>query len=165
MKPIKSWEEADDVLRLLGVAEIGIEKLEHKLTLKIQELKDHCADLAKRDQAFAAECREALEAFWISNRPKDQKSRTLNHGSLGQRSSRAVKMLRGWTHKKALPALLLAKLLHFVRVKNELDKDAVLKASPAEVAKLRECGVGIEDRETFFAEPDRAVIAGKEVED
>lgn len=162
---IANWDQADVGLRDLGLAQIALESIEGRLNTKIAALKEEAAESAAPALERIAELTDALEAFWLAHRGEvTGKSQTLIFGTLGQRASRAVRFLRGWTATKSLGALLCDRsLADFIRTAHTLDKDAVLKAGAAQIGRLRECGVGIQDREKFYAEPARVAIEGKEV--
>lgn len=58
---------------------------------------------------------------------------------------------KAWTWDRVLETLESMKLTHFIRVKTEVDKDALkTKANPAQLAAV---GCRIDQDETFFVEP------------
>jgi len=154
--PIRDWAEADAALCEMGQCQVNVGRLDTSLQLRLTTLKFRYVEDAKPFLDREAELREGLELFWLAHRDDvaPAKSRALNFGALGTRASRAVAMLRGWTKEKAIAALS-AGLADFLRPKPpDISRERVLDATPEELALLRKCGLGIEERETFFAEPD-----------
>ncbi len=157
---LKDWNQADGALREAGLAQILLERIEGDLARRMAELKTRAEEQAAPHQERLAALEEALERFWLARRGDvaPAKSRLLTFGALGTRASRAVRYLRGWTAEKVIGALGHG-FAQFLRVEHSVDKSAILKAPPEQLAELRRCGVAIEERERFFAEPDRATLA------
>lgn len=155
---IASWDAADSALREIGERMMRVQTREAALNRSIMQLKELTANEVFPDQERIAALEEALEIFWLEHRKGGpDRSRALNFGKLGSRASRAVKFLRGWTMEKAVIAIQSQgrALAAYLRIKATLDREAVLSVADAtDLEALRTYGVGIEDRETFFAEPD-----------
>jgi phage host-nuclease inhibitor protein Gam len=147
---------ADAWLRKKGLAEIEIDRIEADLNEKIATLKERAVKEAAEHQAVVRMADEALEAFWQRQyKPGGAKSMTLTFGVLGARASRAVKLLRPLADVIEALGSGFAK---FLRVKQTVNKEALLDASAEELRELRRY-LEIEPRETFYAEPDREAIA------
>lgn len=160
---LESWQDADQALRDLGLAQIAVERIEGTLAVKIAELKNWAEHCAAPHKAAAARLEDALERFWLAHRSElERKSWRGTYGAMGTRASRAVRLLRGWTAEKAALAVAGqgAVLSAYLRVKRWLDREAVLRCTDAvDREALRSCGLAIEEREKFFAEPDREKLA------
>jgi phage host-nuclease inhibitor protein Gam len=114
------------------------------------------------DLAAAIKEKSALVQAWADANHDafgNRKSLTLTHGTIGYRTGNPkVKTLAGWTFSRVLEKLKSLPWGHaFVRVKEELDKDAILSThatgsfSPGD---LRTIGVRVEQDETFFVDPN-----------
>lgn len=160
---IKTWAQADAGLRELGLCQAQIEQLGGRLDQGITRLKERAAKLSAPLQKRAVTLEQELAAFWADHAPEvaPHRSVKLTFGSFGVRSSRAVALLKKWTEQKVIEALAAADgLRRFLRIaKPTLNRLAVLGAPAEELASLEKCGIRVEERESFFAEPDRARLA------
>ena len=148
-----SWEEADYLLRVKCEAQLDLEGVNAWLTDAVNDAKAKAAKTAEPLHERIAGIDAALKAFWKQHAEevKPAKSRPLNFGTIGSRASKAVKFLKGWKVAKILD-LLPAR---FVRTKKYIDRNVILAKPPED---LLEYGLFIEEKETFFAEPDRAAV-------
>jgi phage host-nuclease inhibitor protein Gam len=111
----------------------------------------------------AIEDKTALLATWAQNAPdefpKGLKSIKLTHGVVGFRTGTPkLKTLAKWTWDRVLENIkALPSLKGFLRVKEEVNKDAILSAYSEErlfPQDLRTLGVQVVQDEAFFVEPD-----------
>ncbi len=159
---ITAWDDAEQALRELGLRQIAIINIEGTLNASIDAMKAQAVLDAAPHQAKIKQLQAALELFWMAAR-KDQKSQKFTFGTLGTRASRAVRTIRNWRMETVIAALQ-AGMSEFLRsvTKHSIDKERVLAASEDELVLLRKCGIDVEYRETFFAEPDLERIRSSE---
>ena len=95
--------------------------------------------------------------------PKDRKSIPMTSGTLGFRTGtpKLALLSRAWSWEKVIWAIL-DRGYNFIRVKQEVDKEAILAfvaagpepAAELEAKILKPIGLQIRQDETFFIEPD-----------
>lgn len=156
---IKTWEDADDALHLLGVADIEIARGQAEMAELIASTK---ADYDERISGLIEARKDlvkALEAFAKAHR-KDMpgKSIALTFGVLGFRQSPpAVKFV--WAVDRVIEALRLKKLSTCIRVIEEPNKDTLKLLDADTLAAVGSKLTGGKDK--FFAEPALAKIEEK----
>ena len=101
-----------------------------------------------------------------------KKSIAFVQGIIGFRTGTPkLKTLAGWTFARVLNQLIEFKRKKFIRLKQEVDKEAILAAySQDEIgnSELKQIGLKVEQDETFFVEPavtetePRQTVAAKE---
>jgi len=109
----------------------------------------------------AIEEKTALLETWASANPDEfppgRKSVEMVQGVIGYRTGMPkLKTLLRWTWAKVLDAIKAAGITEFVRVKEEVDKEAILSAFAQErvtSADLKHFGVEVAQDEAFFVEP------------
>lgn len=157
-KDISSMEKAIELLGRIRElsAEILSLKLEHER--KQKALDDQYASALDALAERKAEVESKLEQW--SEEHQDvfgpNKSVETMHGRFGWRiSPPAIRLVKPATWAKVLEALERSRdLSRFVRVKAEVDKEALLAARAELGAEtLRRIGLTVEQRETFYVEP------------
>ena len=125
--------------------------LDQQLTTIRQKYEGRIDSAAKQ-----IEQKSGLLQQWAEASPEefgDKKSIDFLHGRVGFRTGNpALKTLSGWTFKRVLEVIDR----HFVRTKEELDKEAVLGAFAREELlekDLRTVGLRVVQEEAFFVEP------------
>lgn len=110
------------------------------------------------------EQKSALLQQWAEASPEDfaeRKSVEFLHGRVGFRTGNpTLKTLSGWTFKRVLEVITRS----FVRVKEELDKEAILAAYAAGTltdGELRAVGLRVVQDESFYVDPKVEEAAGK----
>lgn len=154
---IGSVEELEQVFgeyaaSVLELATLSVE-LERRLQQARTEFEDEMA-LAKEDcDGLFAD----IQSFGVLHPElfKDKKSLDLVHGTIGFRTGTpAIKLLAGVKTEHAVQ--LASKLLPTcIRIKAELDKDALLArfaSGELPAAKLAEVGLQVERKEVFYAD-------------
>ena len=150
---IQSWAGADEALGFIRELDASIGKREAEKEESLKALQDRydaqITPLIERRDALA----KALEEFTTFNRGDlDGQSRKLNHGVVGFRlGQRALAKLAKWTWAKVLEKIEAMGLSHFVRVKKEVDREAILR-SDMDARALKTLGVEIVQEERFYYE-------------
>ena len=138
------------------------QKRRESLTEKTASAK---ARMLKLEQSFMAWAEDNRHEFG------DKKSLDLTHGIIAFRATPpAVKTKKGFTFASALELIKRSKKLvdRFVRTKEELDKEGILRAysvweaepknkDGVSSAELAECGLEVQQSENFYVEPKLAV--------
>jgi phage host-nuclease inhibitor protein Gam len=147
--PIKDWQEADRLVRIIGESRASIEKSEAEAKNKIDVIKARLAgDVEGTQKLIETTCR-SIEAFALAH--KDDfgaaKSRELNFGIIGWRKSTFIT-----NGKKTLELVknIYGKACAYIRVKESLDKEALARLTDE---KLAEIGARREITDDFFVEP------------
>lgn len=163
---IRTREDAETVLGEIAVITINKTRTLAQMDGEIAAIrKNYEANLAAYDKSLAEKTR--LLADWAEiNRdtafPKKAKSITFVQGTLGFRTSNPSVVLTGraWSWDKVLATLQALRWRKFVRIKREVDKEAILAryAKAKDQGKfdtfLARCGLKIKQDETFFVDPN-----------
>lgn len=149
----KSLEEAAEFLSLVGQEKRKIEKIQSILNEKIEEWKSKAMVEVKSYDEKISQLVEGLFAFAESNREKltdggKRKTVEVPTGTFGWRMTPPAVSLRDV--ESILESLKSLKLKRFIRIKEEVDKEAMLKEP--DVAKTVK-GVSITQREEFVVKP------------
>ncbi|WP_022655583.1 host-nuclease inhibitor Gam family protein [uncultured Desulfovibrio sp.] len=155
---INSLEEADAVLAEIAGRKRLIALHEIQLKEDVDRLKAKCAAQCEPLKQDIAQREQALVQFGIARKEelfRGKKSLSLNFGTIGFRASSALKTAKKLTWERVL-GLIKEKGLPCVRVKEEVDKEA-LRSLSAE--KLAEVGCKLEQTDDFFYEINEAELA------
>lgn len=162
---IESWKEADKVLKEIAVRFSQIQKDENEYNEREQALRAEMTakHAPLRDEIQAYEL--GLEDFCNEHRSDfgDRKSKELSHGIVNFRlHPPSVQKIKGVTWDAAINLIKASRkwLERFVRIKEDVDKDAVLAAhanSEITPAELYQLGMAIEQKESFGYELKLAV--------
>lgn len=113
-----------------------------------RELSDLAERIEHRTELIEEYCARHPDLF-----PKDRRSIELPHATIGYRTGQpAAKTKRGWTWSAVLEAIKDRKWTEFLRVKEEVNKDALVAARD-QTDRLDKIGVVIDQAERFFIEP------------
>lgn len=148
---LKSWDEADQALRQIGICDLAIQNIEGKMNLEILEIKQAAKDSLKP----LVEKKEGLELAlkeWTELNRTDIKGKTrkLVFGTVGFRLSTKVLVAKDKV-KAVIASLLRMKLSDCVKVTYTLKKDE-LKKLPEET--LSELGVVLKEEDGFGYDVD-----------
>lgn len=164
---LTSFEDVDQALLELGQHEASIQHEEAVLNDGIQKLRDAFdkATVDVRDRASALQGN--IEAYCVEHKDEFEKRRVkeLVHGVVGFRTSPPKVMLlnRKYNWKTVLELLKRLRLSRFVRVQEEVDKEALLAASASKEItdeKLAAAGMKIDQGEQFVVEIKWETIGG-----
>ena len=161
---ISSRAEAETTLGEIAASTASLNQLkaelDQELTAVRQRYEQRIDALSKQ-----IETQSGLLQQWAEGAPEEfpegRKSIELLHGRLGFRTSNpALKTIAGWTFKKVLEVITP----DFIRVKQDLDKEAVLAAHASGYlndSKLKSVGLRVVQEEAFFIEPKIEEAAAK----
>jgi len=152
---LESWPSVDATLRQLCLwqsEETGLEaEMNEQLTAVRARYEIRLSEIAEQRKAQAA----LIEQFCVDHRAEfdARKSRELTHGTVNFRTSPpSVRLVgRKWTWPSVLETLL-KRLQQFVRTKQEVNKDEILRAHAAgEITdeRLADVGLKVSQDETF----------------
>jgi phage host-nuclease inhibitor protein Gam len=157
-----SIDEANAAFAELAKADSSNKKMNAEMDLAITKIREKYQDKVEENNLVISEKTEVLETY-LKLHPEvlgKNKSIELIHGTIGFRTNTpSLKTLKGFTWescKNLVQALLGNK---YVRVKEELDKEALLADREEEKdgvqleASFSKCGFEVKQEETFFIKP------------
>ncbi|MEA4892628.1 MAG: host-nuclease inhibitor Gam family protein [Peptococcaceae bacterium] len=157
---IRSWEEADQVLKEIASLEIELADIEGALNLKINAEKERADTEARPLRDRLELLGSQLKDFAETSRAEfgKAKSRQLTFGSLGWRASKAI------TIKKALTERIIGNLKRLgmddcIKTTETISKE-ILSTYPDE--KIIQAGATLKKADTFWYEVDRTSLAGNQ---
>lgn len=153
---LKSWDEVDKALKSIAAIKAMVMALEGewnderiKLQNKYQPALDrYNADIIGRERDVQLYCEENKSLF------EETRSRSLNFGTVGFRlGTGALKTLKGFTWEAVKNVVKKSKkyATDFIRVKEDLDKQAILGAQLKE-QELANLGMFIHQEDSFYYE-------------
>lgn len=156
--PIPNAKHADDILARMAELSGQIEKAKFDAAEEINITKDRLADTVDDLNETLDRYHKSLESFAVNNKDIFGKARSkkLNHGTIGWRSSTVMKISNA-TKKNPTGTLELlkqhfkTKFKQFVKIKETVDKNALKRLTDEQLALVK---ARREDREVFFVEPD-----------
>lgn len=155
VQSISTLDEADAVLARIAARKRELTLKEIALKEDVDALKLKCGQDCEPIKQDIEAMEQALIRFSESKKTEifaRKKSIALTFGTLGFRASTAVKPMKKTTWEQVLGILKQTKdsaLAACIRIKQEVDKDALRQLPPE---KLAEAGCRLEDRDTFFYE-------------
>lgn len=150
---IKTLEDANLALKEIGLLEHELEAIDGEANKKIAEIKADCAKQGEGLRKRITDLSAMLGAFAEYNREelfKDRKSQKLSFGEFGYRKSTAISV-----KKTTLELLKKLKLVRYIRIKEEIDKDLMAEMtdeSLAQVDAVRKV------KDSFFCEANREQV-------
>lgn len=171
---IETREEAESILGEIALTTINKQKLTAAMDSDLATVRQRYeSSIAACDQDLKLKT-EQLCAWAQSHRsefPKDRKSIDFVHGSLGFRKGTPEVMVlsRAWTWAKVLAMITLLRWRKFIRIKREVNKEAILQRaaaakSPEKFATLlARIGVKVVQEESFFVDPKLTPVETRQV--
>ena len=150
---IKTLEDANLALKEIGLLEHELEAIDGEANKKIAEIKADCAKQGEGLRKRITDLSALLGAFAEYNREelfKDRKSQKLSFGEFGYRKSTSISV-----KKTTLELLKKLKLVRYIRIKEEIDKDLMAEMtdeSLAQVDAVRKV------KDSFFCEANREQV-------
>jgi len=150
---IKTLDEANMVLKDIGILEKELESIDSDAHKQIAEIKEEAANKGKGIRQRIADCSALLGAYAEYNKAelfKDRKSVQLSFGSFGYRKSTSISV-----KKTTLELLKKLKMAKYIRIKEEPDKEAMANLDDdtlAQVDSVRKI------KDDFFCEADKEEI-------
>ena len=157
----KSVEELTEFIGKIGEHQRGLDKIQTKLNNQVEEIKTRAVADSLTYQETIDQLFEGIYIFAESHRDEltekgKKKTVTLPTGDLLWRlNPPSVSFRRGWDNDKVVELCKALDLPGFIRTKEEVDKEAMLKRP--EVAETIE-GVKIEQKEQFVVKPSEIGI-------
>lgn len=155
-------EEAETAFAMYAQADAVQQQVTSKMDEAITKIREkHAANLAElaeiKEKAF-----EEMLTYAENNRDDfgKKKSMELTHGTIGFRTGTpALKAAKGFTWK-SITVLLSKNYKDFVRQVTEPAKDKILadRLTPSTKLMMEECGIMVDQAETFFVEPKKELI-------
>jgi phage host-nuclease inhibitor protein Gam len=153
-------EEAEALFADYAKADAKSQKLQAEMDIKITKVREQYQDeLAKlteeREDKF-----KRLQHFALSNKDLFSKKKSLEftHGILGFRTGNpALKTRKGYTWTTVLDLLKRGNHTHLVRIKEEVNKEAILADRDDEDMRvlMDKIGVDVVQDEAFYVEPKK----------
>ncbi len=158
---IRTYEDVDKALLELGRHEGFIAKKEAEMNKRIQDIKDRFNEQTADARAAKQMIEQDIKSFCMINKADFMKSRAkkLIHGVIGFRTNppKVVQLNRKFTVKTSLELLKKIFTGKYVRMKEEIDKEAILADYSKEELtddKLAAVGLRVDQDEKFFVEID-----------
>ncbi len=148
---LQNWDQVNERLAESGLIDLELQEIEAVMNLAISSAKETASlnskDLKSRQQVIAMEVKEYVDY----NRDDIKgKEKLLAHGKVGYRLSTKISVpIRKVA--EILKNLKLKNMLDCIRVKEDVDKEALRKYTAEEIAEIG-CMKKVED--VFFMEPD-----------
>ena len=140
-------------------ASASVAKINAEIDLKVAQIREKKADELSAHNAEMERTFEVLQAYAVENRDMlftKKKSLETAHGTIGFRTG-TPKLAKSKKYTwEGILDLVKTHLPDFVRTKSELNKEDLLKAhsekDEAVLAKFPDCGIFVEQNETFYVE-------------
>jgi phage host-nuclease inhibitor protein Gam len=152
---LSSWQEVDEKLRVIAINKAFIARKEAEMNKRILEIqKKHEEETREsRDRVTASE--KEIELFCQEHRDEfsEVKTKVLNYGLVSFRlTSPKLTTLKGFTWETALKLLKKLNMTNFIRVKEEIDKEAIKTQLSDDPKGLASVGLVITQSESFYYE-------------
>ena len=154
---IRSFDECDGIILKIADCEQEVTKAEAAMNEKIQSIRDDYERKTNVTRAMKDGLTAELERFAKANKDAFEKTRSKNmiHGAFGFRSTppKTALLNRKYRWDTVLELLKKLGLVKYVRVKEDVDKEAVLASYAAKEIddqKLAAVGLKIDQDEKFF---------------
>lgn len=149
----QNLNEAAEFVHRIGEAERAIEQANNEMNAKLEEVKQPYMERVGQHQHHLAALVEGLYAYAQGNRSEltdgdKKKTVTLPTGTFSWRMTPKSVLIKG--KDDVLAKLKELKLDRFIRTKEEVDKEAMLKEESVAVSVD---GITIEQREEFVVKP------------
>ncbi|MEP4136707.1 MAG: host-nuclease inhibitor Gam family protein [Cyclobacteriaceae bacterium] len=159
--------EAHEAMRLFAESASRIKGLESEMELEIQKIREAFSPRIAKIKVDYDHSMDQLKAYAEEHRAdmftKKKKSQEWEHGTLGFRTGTPkVAKPRTITWDKIMKALRENSLGHFLRTKEEINKDMIIESREDEsvMAQLKEVvGIEVTQDETFFVVPKEEEVA------
>jgi len=150
---IADWQQADEKLKDLGVLIHTIAAAEADAKEAIDRIKDQLKKSTVPAAAQIEVLTASLQAFCAAHAEDfgGAKSRKLQFGTVGWRSSTAIKIANAKDTVDQIKVVFGKKAETYLRIKEEPDKDSLAKLTDEQLDAV---GCRREKRDVFFAEPE-----------
>lgn len=154
-----SYNDVNYALSIVAKQQAFIAKKESEMNLKINKVKEQYQEETKDSQRESDNLLSDIEAYCIKNKADFEKvrSKVLSFGAVGFRNTppKVTLLNRKYSLKTAIELALKIFKKKYIRIKQELDKDAILAdyaAKTLDDSKLAGVGLKIDNSEVFYTE-------------
>ncbi len=149
---IKSWEQADDMIRQIGEGLLTIQTAEAEANEKINAVKAALATAVKPFKETISLYTESLQAFAATRRDDfvgKRRSKDLTFGTLGWRLSKSIRIKKDAT-LELIKQVFKRRAKQYIHINETPDKDALAKLTDETLAAVKARRIVKDD---FFVEP------------
>lgn len=155
-------DEAESAFAQLAVADAKKQELTSKMDGEIAKIREKYADKINECEETIEEQKPVLEAFALQHPELFDKKKSLemSHGKIGFRTGMPkLKPMKGWTWS-AITDMVKEKLNKYLRVSEEVNKEALLADRNDLVVQqaMKECHIEVVQDEPFFIEPKKELV-------
>lgn len=153
---IKSWQEVDGTLRAIAVIDSKVLSEETLMANEILKAQERYLPGIQKLQSEKIGLERDIQLYCESQKERfaESRSQDLNYGKVGfRRSTGALKTLKGFTWESVKNLIKASKKFRdlFIRVKEDIDKQAILGAN-LKAEELAKIGVQIAQEDSFYYE-------------
>lgn len=154
---LSSWEEVDETLKIIAEHEIALENIKGEMNKEINEVKEKAGTKSSIHKDAITVLEKRLKNFVTSHKSElDGKTKKLNFGQTGFRSSTAVSIPRGKDKVSAIIDSLKKKNMDdCIKVEESINKD-ILKKYDEEV--IISIGASLKKKDEFWYECEHAEV-------
>lgn len=163
---LKTRDEAELALNDICLTTITRNRAMLAMDAEITAVRERYEATINECNKFLEEKTELIRA-WAENNPSEFKGKSADfvHATIGWRIGQpTLKTLAGWTWDRVLEKLKsLPNLLHYVRTKEEVNKQAIISDREGIGSELlRLMGVKVVQEESFFVDPKLSDLDNKQ---
>ena len=150
---LQSWEAVDQNLKKIANLDFELEKIEQEQKKLILKAKERATEQSKKFLIEKVKLEKEVEDFaaFYKNEFDKTRSKELNFATIGFRKSSKLDTFPKWTWAKVLAKLKEMKYKKFIKIKENIDKDAI-KASGLDDEQLAVFGCYLKEEDTFWYE-------------
>ena len=157
---LTSWADVDESLRVIALENAAVKKAEARMNEEVLAIQKRHEEETRgaREKVVANE--KQIELYCIEHRDEfvGSKTKDLNYGTVSFRNPPAkLTLLHGFTWETVLALLKKLKMDQFVRMKEEVDKDAIKEQLP-DAEELAQVGLRLAQNEQFYYETKEVEI-------
>lgn len=156
---LSSWDDVDSCLKEIAERQRRVDAAKASAAAKITAINEKLEQEIGTDVALITRAETDIAAYTTAH--QDQltgRSKQLTHGVVRLRAATELKPLNKWTFAKVLERLKELKRMDFIRIKEEVNKEAIIdaKMDPTTMATI---GVRLVTRDSFSYELTEARTA------
>lgn len=154
---IKTWEDADEVLKEIASLDIAVADIEGEMNVRLNQIKEEAKMKSKIHKDRIKELEKELKSFVTVHRTEiDGKTKNLNFGKTGFRMSTSVSVPTAKDKLKIIiEALRIRKMDDCIKVTEKVDKDTLKKYDEKVITEV---GCTLKKKDVFWYEPDHEKI-------
>lgn len=154
---LNSWEEVDETLKIIAEHEIALENIKGEMNKEINEVKERAGVKSGIHKDAISVLEKRLKNFVSTHRSEiDGKTKKLNFGQTGFRSSTSLSLPRGKDKVAAIIDSLKKKGMDdCVNIQESVNKEVLKKYDADTVISI---GVSIKKKDEFWYECEHAEV-------